>query len=94
MKLEYESVIYEPFNEGEYLIPAYKDGYFGYINVFGVVKIPFRYDWAEQFENGRAKVRYLAKQDETDLYDYTTGRMNTVYIDHHGNVIEIGDIDE
>lgn len=94
MKLEYESVIYEPFNEGEYLIPAYKDGYFGYINVFGVVKIPFRYDWAEQFENGRAKVRYLAKQDETDLYDYTKGRMNTVYIDHHGNVIEIGDIDE
>lgn len=91
MRLEYDSINYEPFNEGEYLIPAYKDGYFGYINVYGVVKIPFRYDWAEQFENGRAKVRYLAKQDETDLYDFTKGRMNPIYIDRHGNVVEVED---
>ena len=84
-------VNYEPFNKGEYLIPAYIDDHFGYINVFGMVKIPFRYDRAEQFENGRAKVRYHAQQDETDLYDFTKNRMKPVYIVHHGNVTETGD---
>ena len=94
MRLEYDSINYEPFNEGEYLIPAWNGDYCGYINVYGTVKIPFRYAYAEQFENGRARVGYLAKQDETNLYDFTKGRMNKVIIDHHGNVIEVEDLYE
>ena len=94
MALEYDEIDYEPFNDGEYLIPTFNGGYYGYINVYGTVKIPFRYAWAEQFENGRARVGYLAKQDDIRLYDFTKGRMNPVYIDHHGNVIETDDLYE
>lgn len=94
MELEYDYVNYEPFNEGEYLIPTRNGDYCGYINVYGTVKIPFRYAWAEQFENGRARVGFLAKQDDKRLYDFTKGRMNPVYIDHHGNVVETEDLYE
>lgn len=41
---------------GEYLIPACRDGKWGYINIESVIKIPFIYDRAGAFAEGRAIV--------------------------------------
>lgn len=43
-------------NSKEYLFPAQKDGKWGYINIYGVEKIPFQYDYAEPFRDGYAVV--------------------------------------
>ena len=86
MPLTYEVIAYEPLADGEYLIPAYKDGLWGYINVEGVVKIPFRFRTAGQFANGRAEVRYATRVNGIDVDDCTPGHGQPVIIDRHGKV--------
>ena len=91
MPLEYEVVDYRGFYDGEYLIPAYKDKLWGYINVHGTVKIPFRFKWAGQFYHGVAPVRYASVRDGVRLDDYTEDRMEVRYIDHHGREAQAPD---
>ena len=62
-----------PECDGEYLIPACRDGKWGYINIEAVVKIPFNYDRAGAFANGKATVE-------------TSG--DRFVIDRHGRFIE------
>lgn len=45
-----------PEDANEYLIPACRDGKWGYINIEAVEKIPFKYDFAGEFSNGTARV--------------------------------------
>lgn len=47
-----------PWSVDGYLIYAQKNNKYGYINIDGVVKIPFKYDVAEDFHNGFAVVGY------------------------------------
>lgn len=88
MPLEYEQIDYKELPEGEYLIPAYKDGLWGYINAYGTLKIPCRYLMAGQFNEGKAVVYYASIRGNVRMVDYTKGRMEALLIDHHGNVIE------
>lgn len=95
MRLEYDEINYRPhyegkypFEDGEYLIPARKGDSWGYINVEGVVKIPFRYSMASPFVDGKALVSYISHKNDIPLYDWTKGRMDCFYIDHHGNKTE------
>jgi len=47
----------------ELLFPVRKDGKFGFINESGRVVIDFDYDWARDFSEGLAGVRYDEKWD-------------------------------
>ena len=47
-----------PWSVDGYLIYAQKNNKYGYINIDGVVKIPFKYDVAEDFHSGFAIVGY------------------------------------
>ena len=87
MPLEYEQIDYKELPDGEYLIPAYKDGLWGYINAYGTLKIPCRYLMAGQFNEGKAVVYYASLRGNVRMVDYTKGRMDAMLIDHHGNVI-------
>ena len=62
----------------EYLFSAYKNGKWGYINIYGVVKIPCKYDYAGEFTYKYAVVGFLAE----DMYTVRYG-----VIDHHNNVV-------
>lgn len=85
---EYDFIGYQPFAEGEYLIPTYNEGKWGYINVHGTVKIPFRFASAGAFVKGKAVVSYISEKDNIIFEDYSKNRMNQFfYIDRHGNVI-------
>lgn len=61
-----------PEDKREYLIPACRDGKWGYINMELVEKIPFKYDAAGDFDNGIARVE--VRGDEFS-------------IDHHGRFV-------
>ena len=52
-----------PIDPQEYLIAARKDGKYGYINIHGTEKIPFRYDIAGDFKDGYAAVGFISAQD-------------------------------
>ena len=47
-----------PWSVDGYLIYAQKNNKYGYINIDGVVKIPFKYDVAKEFQSGFAIVGY------------------------------------
>ncbi|MFZ5554229.1 MAG: WG repeat-containing protein [Bacteroidota bacterium] len=57
-------------NYAEGLIAARKNGKWGYIDSLGNEKIPFRYAWAGNFENGFAEVSYSEDRN------YGTGKIN------------------
>lgn len=82
---EYDFIGYAPFAEGEYLIPTYNDGKWGYINVYGTVKIPFCFASAGPFVNGKAVVSYITYEDNIRVDNVKTNKF--LYIDRHGNVI-------
>lgn len=54
------------------LIPVSKDGKFGYINAYGTVVIPFKYDYAYGFVNGVARI--CADGVLSDYGTYTNGK--------------------
>lgn len=62
----------------DYLIEAEKDGKWGYVNIEGAEKIPFKYDYAESFWEGFAIVGY----NDTD----GTGAHYGV-IGHHNRIV-------
>lgn len=62
----------------DYLIDAMKNGKWGYINIHGTEKIPFRYDYASDFSFGCAIVGF-----STD--DGTFGQYGV--IGHHGKLL-------
>ncbi len=68
------------YDSDEYLIPACKNGKWGYCNIYGVEKIPCKYDYAQHFVNGAAAV--FCKTDEIIKGIYTI-RKGWV-IDRHG----------
>lgn len=87
MPLEYDVIEYGCLDDGEYLIPAFKNGLWGYINVYGTLKIPCRYKWAGQFHHGVAPVQYASLRGKARLDDYTEKRMEVRFIDHHGTEV-------
>lgn len=89
MPLEYDSIDYNPSSEDEYLIPAFKDGLWGYINAEGVIKIPFRYRWAGQFANGVAEVQFGRRHNGIDIEDLTPGHDHPITIDRHGKIVNV-----
>ena len=62
----------------DYLIEAEKNGKWGYINIHGSEKIPFRYDYAGDFSYGCALVGF--KTDDGTFYQYGV-------IGHHGKLL-------
>lgn len=74
---------------GDYLIPAFKDGLWGYINAEGVIKIPFRYRRAGQFANGVAEVQFGRRHNGIDIEDLTPGHDHPITIDRHGKIVKI-----
>lgn len=59
----YSWIGHVPIDSKEYLIAARKDGKYGYINIHGTEKIPFRYDFTGDFKDGYAVVGFLNTQD-------------------------------
>ena len=88
MPLEYDKIEFGRLDEGEYLIPAYKNGLWGYINVYGTLKISCRFMWAGQFYKGVAPVQYASYIGNTRLEDYTEKRMEVRFINHHGTEVD------
>lgn len=72
--------------KGPYLISAYDGEKYGYINACGVVKIPFRYCYADDFKDGLARVcipNGLDGNGYPDSYCF--------HIDTHGNPVPMPD---
>jgi hypothetical protein len=65
-------------SEHDYHISAQKDGKWGYINIDGCVKIPFKYDIAYEFEKGYAIVGYT----DADGFNHHFG-----VIGHHDRMV-------
>jgi hypothetical protein len=50
----------EPFNDG--VTRVLRNGKMGYVNKFGQIVIPFKYDYVKWFEHGKAEVTFNAKE--------------------------------
>lgn len=72
-KCGYTSTAYLRDGDGKSpLIPVSKDGKFGYINEYGTVVIPFKYDYAYGFSGGIARV--CSEGILSDYGTYTNGK--------------------
>lgn len=64
-------------DDDEYLFPAMKNGKWGYINIYGTEKIPFKYDDVSDFHEKFAIVGFCDEANDTAVYGI---------IDHYGNI--------
>lgn len=65
-------------DDDEYLFSAMKNGKWGYINIYGTEKIPFKYDFASEFYDKQALVGFYNDDEDKSVYGI---------IDHHNNII-------
>lgn len=65
-------------DDDEYLFPAMKNGKWGYINIYGTEKIPFKYDDVSYFTYKFAIVGFCNEEEDISVYGI---------IDHHNNII-------
>ena len=75
--LEYISVP-PRIDDDEYLFSAMKNGKWGFINIYGTEKIPFKYDYVSDFYEKFAIAGFCDEVNDTAIYGI---------IDHHNNII-------
>lgn len=88
MKPAFDSIsptIFTDESENPYLISAKKGGKYGYVNIHGVTKIPFRYDYADDFDFA---TKLAVVGFETDYHNFSQSSNIYLEINTKGEVVE------